>query len=196
MKKMNIVINKNGIKFGIFIFLFMWIYFLLENIFPSLKYLIGIEPRVFSLRNIFALFLSWASHENIKHILNNSISIFALLFFICCFEKKAILNIFLMIFLTGIYVWTFGATNSIHIGVSGLVYSIFSFMLFSIIVFKKWIYLIPIIIYSFIYGINYLLSFMSGIIPQSGISFSGHFGGLIVGIFVSFISNKFIDKIK
>lgn len=50
MKKMNIVINKNGIKFGIFIFLFMWIYFLLENIFPSLKYLIGIEPRVFSLR--------------------------------------------------------------------------------------------------------------------------------------------------
>lgn len=196
MKKGNIELNINGIKFGIFIFSFMWLFFVVENIFPSLKYMVGIEPRKFNLGNIFSLFLSWASHDNFKHLLNNSISLFTLLLFICVLEKKVMSKISLMIILTGLYVWAFGSSNSIHIGASGLVYSCFSFMLFSILFFRRWLYLIPITIYTLIYGISYFLSFLSGMIPQTGISFSGHFGGFIVGFIISYLFNKSFDKNK
>ena len=100
MKKGNIELNINGIKFGIFIFSFMWLFFIIENIFPSLKYMVGIEPRKFEFGNIFSLFLSWASHDNFKHLLNHSISLFILLLFICVLTKKVMSKIFLMIILT------------------------------------------------------------------------------------------------
>lgn len=187
-------INLNGLKILFFIFIIIWGYFFLEMIFPQLKYLFGIEPRNFKIINFISLFLSWISHENFSHIMNNSIVLFTMLPFICLFEKNVLKIISGMIIITGIYVWMFGASNSIHIGASGLAYSSFGFMIVSLFLFKKWLYSIPVISYLLIYGFSYFLSFTNGLIPKDGISFSGHLGGFIAGIIISILNNKSFDK--
>lgn len=172
----------------------MWIFFFIELIFPSLKYDLAIRAKSFSLTEVIGILGSWLSHDNFNHIQGNTISLFSLILFIGMFEKNSFKLILILIISSGIATWLLGSYHTLHLGASGLVYACFGYIVSACFLGKRWIYLIPISLSFLIYGTSYLSSFMDGLIPKVGISFSGHFGGLIAGIIIGLLYNGAIKN--
>lgn len=181
------------------IYIPMWFFFILNNVifsFSPLNHLFGILPRDFSFTSLIGIMTFWLSHTNFQHIMNNSVSMAGLLFFIALFEKKVYKIIPLLILTSGFSVWLLGAPNSFHVGASGLVFACLGYILSSLFLSKRIIYIIPVILSLMYYGAAYFFNFLNGFVPQAGISFAGHFGGFLSGILVSFIINRKVLKNK
>jgi len=155
----------------------MWLAFALEQFLGiSLKFL-GIYPR--TLFGTIGILTSPFIHGNLLHIISNTIPFLILggvLFFF--FERIAPYVFAYCFFYTNILVWLFARPN-MHIGASGLVYGMASFLIFYGF-FKKDIksLLISAIILFFYAGMVY------GILPtQPNISWESHLFGAVVGLF-------------
>jgi hypothetical protein len=98
--------------------------------------------------------------------------------------KEIALKVFLFSwFLTGLFLWVFGANNGAHhIGMSGVIYSLAAF-LFTSGVLRKYLPLQALALFIvFLYG-----SMIWGIFPtKERISWEGHLSGMIVGVFLAF----------
>lgn len=152
--------------------------------YPSL----GIYPReMFGLQGILTAPLS---HGDFEHLISNSVPLLGSLFIIFLFYRRvAFLSFFLIYILTGAAVWLFGR-EVFHIGASGVVYGLISFIFWSG-VFRRNIKsiilsLVVVILYS---GLLY------GVLPtEEGISWESHLFGAIVGMFVAYLLRKLIEK--
>lgn len=165
--------------------------FIFNNISLGYYNSFGVKPRDISFSSIIGIFLSWTMHSDFNHLKNNMIILSQLLIPFIIFERKPLLKISVLISLSGLYVWLFGSDNSNHIGSSGLIFAIFSYMISSIIFnFKKrWIYLILVVTFGLELGIMQSLSV--GLFRiENNISFAAHFGGFLVGSLYSFYINK------
>ncbi len=145
---------------------------------------LGILPRkVFGLVGIFTAPII---HSSLEHLYSNAIPLFVLgtsiFYFYPTSSKQVVVIIYL---LTNILVWIF-ARESYHIGASGIVYGLFSFLFFSG-VFKKDKRAITLSVLTiFIYG-----GMAYGIFPtKEGISWESHLFGFITGIFTAYIFRK------
>jgi rhomboid-like protein len=181
---------KNALQVYIIVFACIFIGFILNQItFGFLKFnSFGVQPRTFSLSSFIGILSSWMMHANWQHIQNNCIILAQLLIPVVLFEKQNIFKLlFKLVFASGLFVWLFGSSNSIHIGASGLIFALFGYIgSVGIINFKqKWFYLIFVVLF----GSEFIYSIYSGLIPQEHISFSAHFGGLVGGILVAAVSS-------
>lgn len=144
----------------------------------------GIFPRRLSgLKGIlFAPFI----HANFKHLANNSLPLFFLMagtiYFYRDLGYKVILYIWLM---GGAWVWV-GARPAYHIGASGIIYGLASFLFFSGIL-RKYIPLIAIsLLVVFLYG-----SMIWGVFPLlEEISWESHLLGALAGLFLAILYRK------
>ncbi|SNR45694.1 Membrane associated serine protease, rhomboid family [Lutibacter agarilyticus] len=136
----------------------------------------GIYPQTFKgLRGvIFSPFI----HSDIKHLFNNSIPLLAMLWSLYYFYSKIANKVLIIgLLVTGLLTWSF-ARPSYHIGASGMVYMLVSFIFFSGI-FRKFYRLIALsLAVVFLYG-----SMIWYIFPvEERISWEGHLSGFIVGL--------------
>lgn len=169
----------------------MWSFFIFNFIANNkLNILLAIRPRTFSFNQIFSILGSWIPHVSYIHIINNSIVLFGLALSIAIIEKRPFRLIWILIPLSGLFTWILGGSNTAHIGASGLIFSIFGYVISSLLIARKWIYLCPIIFFLLYYGLNYISSFFHGLIPSQFVSFSAHFGGLISGLIVGVFYEK------
>jgi membrane associated rhomboid family serine protease len=102
------------------------------------------------------------------------------------FYKEIALKVFLWIFLMGGF-WTWvSAREAMHIGASGVIYGLFSFLLISGFI-RRNIQLIAISFFVvFIYG-----SMIWGIFPiKKHISFESHFWGFVAGLILAIYYRK------
>jgi len=182
-----------GLTFSL-IYLPMWIVFIFSNLIPGnlTDLLLGIRPRTFSFNQIFAILGSWIPHASYTHIINNSIVLFGLLLSIASIERKPVRLTAILIAFSGLLTWLLGSSHSLHIGASGLVFALFGYICSSLIVSKKWLYLLPISFFMLYYGLSYFTSMFSGLIPNQYTSFAAHFGGLVAGI----ITGMFYERVK
>lgn len=176
----------------------MWIMFGINNLALNeiLSNIGGIHPRELSFMGLVEIFTSWMFHgsgqvgnpnNNIyDHIMGNSIALLGLLLIVGLLESKPFKLLALLIFGSGLATWLIGSGSAVHIGASGLIFSIFGYVLSSVIFGRRFIYLIPI----FIMGGEYFYSLKMGLIPQEGVSFAAHFGGFIAGIVIGYYFNK------
>ena len=91
---------------------------------------LGIHPRDISTLNgmLFAPFI----HGNWNHLFSNTLPLLILGMTLFVSYDKIALKVWLFNYvLTGILVWIFGRGNSYHIGASGIVYGLASFLFFS-----------------------------------------------------------------
>ena len=144
----------------------------------------GVLPRELSgLRGVlFSPFI----HSDTKHLFNNSIPLFVLSLSLFYFYRNVAKRV--MIFgalFTGLLTWII-ARESYHIGASGVVYLLFSFVFFSG-VFKNHFRLIAVsLVTIFLYG-----SMVWFLFPTEGrISWEGHLSGFIVGLILAFLYRK------
>lgn len=144
----------------------------------------GIYPR--DLSGLRGILFSPFIHSDTKHLFNNSIPLFvlslSLLYFYQSVAKKVL---FLGALFTGLLTWII-ARESYHIGASGVVYLLFSFIFFSG-VFKHHFRLIAVsLVTIFLYG-----SMIWFLFPVEGrISWEGHLSGFLVGLIFAFIYRK------
>jgi len=140
----------------------------------------GIYPRTtFGLRGIlFAPLI----HANIQHLISNSAPLFLLAVLILYFYPRVAVRSLAMIYvLTGVAVWLF-ARNVFHIGASGVVYGLVSFVFWSGIFRRNLKSIILAIIVTFLYSSLFL-----GILPnQQGISWESHLLGGLAGIITAY----------
>lgn len=154
--------------------------------------LFGIFPR--DVRSLPGIFTSPFIHGSFEHLFSNILPLFATMFIILLFYKRiAIRSILLIYLLTGISVWI-GARPAFHIGASGVVYGLVSFI-FWLGIFRRnmksiALALIVLIMYS---------GYIAGIIPNTkGISWESHLFGGFIGIFVAYLYRGEIehDEVK
>jgi len=121
-------------------------------------------------------------HGSWEHLLSNTFPLLVLSAMTLYFYKKVAMRAFWMIYLlTGLAVWLFARPVS-HIGASGVVYGLVSFIFWNGIFRRS----LRSIMLAAIVMILYSGMFM-GILPeQEGISWESHLLGSIVGIFTSF----------
>ncbi|MEO1257504.1 MAG: rhomboid family intramembrane serine protease [Bacteroidota bacterium] len=140
----------------------------------------GIFPReLFGLRGIL---FSPLIHSDLRHLLSNSAPMFLLSVMIVYFYPRVANRSMIMIYLlTGLSVWLLGR-RVFHIGASGVVYGLVSFVFWMGIFRRSLKSIILALIVTILYS-GYFL----GILPnQEGISWESHLLGGIVGIFVAY----------
>lgn len=184
-------LKTTAILFGA-IYIPMWAIFIITNIIPgnAIKLFFGVQPRIFSWTQPFAIIGSWLPHVSYTHIINNSIMLFALLLSVCLIERRPIRLTAILIAFSGLLTWLLGSNHSLHVGASGLVFALFGYICSSLVLSRKWAYLIPILFFSLYYGASYFTSMLGGLIPNQYVSFAAHFGGLISGIITGFLYER------
>ena len=165
-----------------FVFVFViWFVYWIEIKFGFNFNKFGVYPRSF--KGLRGVFLSPFIHSNTNHLFNNSVPLFVLSSSLFLFYRKVFWKILVFGgFIAGLLTWII-ARESFHIGASGIVYLLFSFIFFSGI-FKKHIRLIAVsLIVIFLYG-----SMIWYVFPiKEGMSWEGHLSGFIVGLLFAFI---------
>lgn len=172
-------IFKYSLLFPVLIVGLFWLVMLTEQVLDLDLAEYGILPR--AAEGLPGIFFSPFIHSNYDHLLSNSVPFLVLAFALFYFYRHLAYRIlFLIYILSGICVW-FGGRESYHIGASGVVYGLASFLFFSG-VFRKDANLLTIgIIVTFLYG-----SMFWGIFPlKPGISWESHLWGAVSGLILS-----------
>jgi membrane associated rhomboid family serine protease len=157
-----------------------WIIKLVENLYNLDLNRFGILP--LTIEGLPGIITSPFIHGSYDHLLSNSIPFLILTFALLYFYRRLAYRIFFLIyFLSGICVWL-GGRESWHIGASGIVYGLASFLFFSG-VFRKDANLLTIgIIVVFLYG-----SMFWGIFPiKPEISWESHLWGAASGLMLAY----------
>lgn len=125
-------------------------------------------------------------HGNWKHLFNNSIPLFFLLWTIFYFYHKIAWKVFVLVyFLSQLWLWFF-ARDSTHIGASGLVYGFGAFLFVSGVIRRNKNLLAISLLVAFLYG-----SMVWGLLPiEERISWEGHLMGVIAGIILAYFYKK------
>ena len=162
-----------------FVLVPMWGMFFLNKIaLFGLWNIFGIVPRTLDLRSMVGVFASWTMHGNFAHLLGNTLVLLQILFLFGLFENNAYRTIVKLIVASGVMTWLIASPFSIHIGASGLCFAMLGFMIGGAVFARRWGYLLACIIM----GAGYWLTIKQGLMPQQGISFAAHFGGLCAGL--------------
>ena len=168
----------------------IWVIFWFEVRFNFIFNSYGVYPRTFEgLRGIlFSPFI----HSDIEHLYHNSIPLFVLSTALFYFYRNISWKVLgYGILLSGFLTWCIGR-SSYHIGASGLIYVLMSFILFKGIFAKHYRLIALSLVVVFLYG-----SMIWYVFPiKENMSWEGHLAGLIVGIVFALFFKKSIAKPK
>jgi membrane associated rhomboid family serine protease len=162
------------------IILFMWIVRITETIFGLDLSSLGINP--LEIKGLPGIFLSPFIHENFRHLLNNTLPLYMLSITLFFFYSEIALKVLSWTWvLTGLLVWL-GGREAWHIGASGLVYGLASFLFFSGIIRRYYRLVALSLLIVFIYG-----EMVWGIFPgvYQNVSWESHMLGFVSGIILA-----------
>jgi membrane associated rhomboid family serine protease len=162
--------------------LLMWAVFLLEHFTNIDLGIYGIYPR--HLSGLVGIIAAPLLHGDRSHLLNNTFSflILSLLFF-HHYPRFATLVFVLIYILTGSLVWAVARGGVYHIGMSGVIYGLASFIFFSGLYRGNKAAIALSLLTALLYG-----SMVWGFSPeQKHISFESHICGAVVGILLAYL---------
>ncbi len=160
--------------------LIMWIVFGIQYIGFNVNQF-GIIPRYVS--GLPGIILSPFLHGDLAHITSNSLPMLVLSIVLFIFYPKFANQILIFsVLIGGLLVWLF-ARSAIHIGASGLVFSLLGFLLASGLFRKDFKSILIAIIIFFVYG-----GIIWGVLPTNPqVSFEGHLFGFIAGGLLAYL---------
>jgi membrane associated rhomboid family serine protease len=164
----------------LFFVVFLWLIYWIEIRFDFDFVQNGIFPRTFS--GLQGVLFSPFIHSDMNHLYNNSVPLFVLLAALQFFyAKQSIAVISYGIFFSGIITWIIGRDNY-HIGASGLIYVLVSFIFFKGIQTKYYRLVALSLAVIIMYG-----GMVWYVFPKvdETISWEGHLAGLITGFALS-----------
>lgn len=177
-------IFRHSLVFPSLFLLAFWLVFVVEQALNLNFYELGIYP--LHLKGLKGIIFSPFVHGGLKHIFANTAPFFVLALALFYFYRNLAYRIFFLVyFLSGLCVW-FGGREAWHIGASGIVYGLGSFLFFSGI-FRNDVRLLTIsVIVVFLYG-----GMFWGMFPiEPGVSWESHLWGAASGFFLSIYYRK------
>ena len=178
------------IGYPILFVLIIWIVFWFEVRFGFRFNDLGVYPRTFS--GLKGIIFSPFIHSSMEHLYYNSIPLFVLSMALFYFYREISWKVILYgILLSGFLTWCIGRPAN-HIGASGLIYVLMSFILFKGIFAKHFRLIALSLLVVFLYG-----SMIWYVFPiKENMSWEGHLSGLIVGFVFALVFRKSIAKPK
>lgn len=171
-----------SLRFSISFVILLWVIHIFQFITTIDLGFLGVRPHTtFGLRGIlFAPLIH--DNDGFTHLISNSAPLLVLMTLIKLFYRRVAVRSFVMIYiLTGLAVWLF-ARPVYHIGASGVVYGLVSFVFWSGIFRRNIKSVVLALIVTFLYS-----GFIWGVLPyQEGISWESHLFGGIAGIFTAY----------
>ena len=176
--------NLTSLKFSAIVLIIIWSVKIFEIVFDFDFTEYGVLPRKFN--GLIGILFSPLIHSDVNHLLSNSLPVIILCLLIFNFYSQIAKKIFIYLYLiSGLWLWCIGR-ESFHIGASGLIYAMASFLFFSGILRKNSQLSAVALLVIFIYG-----GLFWGLFPiHKSVSWEGHLTGFIAGILVSFICRK------
>jgi membrane associated rhomboid family serine protease len=142
----------------------------------------GIAPR--SAEGLAGILFAPLLHGSISHIVNNSIGWIVAGTLLALSEARRFLAVMVIGALTsGLGVWLAGETETVHIGASGVVFAFFGYVLARGWATRNLLRIATSLAFGSVFG----ASLLTGLVPQSGISWEGHFFGLLGGVLSAFV---------
>ncbi len=171
----------------------IWVIFALQTVSGFRPGILGVLPR--DPWGLTGILFSPLLHGSLDHIVSNSIPFIVMCTSIFYFyEKVAARGFLMMYFLSGIALWLLGnlffcgtdfnrSCSLPHIGASGVVYALLSFIFWTGIFRKSLQSIILALVVTVMYS-----GYFAGIGPnqEGNVSWEGHLFGAIVGIFTAF----------
>jgi membrane associated rhomboid family serine protease len=144
----------------------------------------GIYPEKIS--GLKGILFSPFIHSGVSHLFNNSVPLIVLTACLFFFYRKIAFRVLIVgTIFTGFSTWLI-AKNSYHIGASGIVYMLFSFIFFSGIMRKHYRLVALSLMIVFLYGgmIWYIFPI------KERMSWEGHLSGFIIGLVLSLVYKR------
>ena len=159
--------------------LLMWLVKVIEVNFQISFVRYGVFPQ--TIDGLKGILFSPFIHKDFTHLINNSYPILILGGMLFAIYRKIATQLFVwLFFIAGFWLWIIGRP-SFHIGASGFIYALASFLLVSGIIRKNPRLTAVSMLVIFLYG-----SMIWGLLPtKEPISWEGHLAGFISGIFVA-----------
>ena len=167
--------NLKSLKFSVIILIVIWSVKLFEIVFDYDFTEYGVLPRKFN--GLTGILFSPLIHSDVNHLLSNSLPVIILCLLIFNFYSQIAKKIFIYLyFISGLWLWCIGR-ESFHIGASGLIYAMASFLFFSGILRKNSQLSAVALLVIFVYG-----GLFWGLFPIcQNVSWEGHLTGFIAG---------------
>jgi len=165
----------------------IWIVHLVATMFSIELGWLGVLPRHIS--GLKGILFAPLVHDDFQHLFYNSMPLVVLVGIISFFYRKvALKSISMMYILTGAAVWLF-AREVYHIGASGVVYALVSFVFFSGLFRRNVKSIMLALIVTILYS-----GMVTGIFPnKDGISWESHLFGALIGLYVAYFYKNEIE---
>jgi membrane associated rhomboid family serine protease len=175
---------QHALKVTFFFLVVLWTVKLIEVFFNISFVRFGVLPRQPS--GLVGIIFSPLIHASFNHLISNSIPLVFLCTGVLFFYPKTARKLFTIVyFVPGIFVWLF-AREAYHIGASGALYGLVTFLFFSGIIRRDTRAIALSLIVTLLYG-----SLVWGIFPlDPTISWEGHLFGALTGIVCAFLFKK------
>ncbi|MDT7833473.1 rhomboid family intramembrane serine protease [Flavobacteriaceae bacterium S356] len=177
-------INLSAFRIPILFVIVIWVVYWIEINFGWNFNKFGVFPRTF--KGLRGVLFTHFIHSDTSHLFNNSIPILVLMTALFSFYKEAAIKVLVLGGLfSGLLTWII-ARDAYHIGASGIVYLLFSFIFFSGIIRRHYRLIAVSLIVIFLYG-----SMVWYVLPiKEGMSWEGHLSGFIMGVVLALIYRK------
>ncbi len=183
MKETDFKFSTSVLAWPLYFVLLLWLVYIVEIIFPGDFSHFGILPRTVS--GLTGIVFSPFLHGDIGHLCNNSVPLFILLAALRFFYRSQSLQVLVFgVLLSGFGTWLIGR-ESYHIGASGLIYVLVSFIFFKGIKSKYFRLVALSLAIVIVYGGMIWYVFPSA---EENISWEGHLSGFISGYLLVLIT--------
>lgn len=171
--------TSDAVQISASIVLILYVVFYVNVFLGGWMNVLGILPR--TIWGLMGVLFSPLLHGSTAHLTTNAVSMFILLFILFLYrEYKADKTLILIWLFSGLGTWLIGRPT-LHIGASGVVYGLVTYLILSAWWLRSWRSVIMAIGILFVYG-----GMIYGVLPQKGpISWEGHLSGAIAGILIA-----------
>jgi len=176
---------KSKLFTAIALIVIIWAIFIADRIIPIDFVQFGIKPR--SISGLFGIIFAPFLHASWSHIISNSLPLFFLTWALFSFYDKIGISVWsLSAIIGGLLVWIFARGNSVHVGASGVIFSLIGFLIASGFFRMKFKAIIVAVIIAVVYG-----GVLWGMLPSKPwISWEGHLFGFIAGVGLAWFYRK------
>jgi membrane associated rhomboid family serine protease len=177
-----------SLRFPIMIVVILWLVKGADMLFELELNQFGLYP--LQIKGIPGIFTSPFLHADLAHLFANTIPFLILGSFLFYFYKDiAWMILFLIYLITGIWVWVYARGNGAHIGASGVIYGLASFLFFSGMIRRESSLLVITMLVAFLYG-GLIWGIFPQLFPNQPISWESHLLGLLSGLILAVYYRK------
>jgi membrane associated rhomboid family serine protease len=171
---------------GLFIFI-LWVIKAVEVIGDFSLGFLGVYP--LKAHGLIGIVTAPLIHSDFSHLFANSVPLLVLGAALVYFYREIAIKVFaLMYLMVGIWVWVF-AREAYHIGASGVVYGLASFIFLSGLIRRNKRLIALAMVVAFLYG-SFVWGVFPEFFPEQNISWESHMMGIVAGMILAVYYRK------